>query len=64
MMKGKIKMLKIKLVRGLAGKKETQRKVVRALGLSRLGSQVERADTPAIRGMVNKVQHLLRVVEI
>jgi large subunit ribosomal protein L30 len=37
--------------------------VVRSLGLTKLNQIVERPDTPAIRGMVNKVPHLLRIVE-
>lgn len=54
-------MLKITLTRGLVAKTETQRKVVRALGLRKFGSTVEHADTPTIRGMVRKVSHLLTV---
>lgn len=54
-------MLKITLTRGLVGKKETQKKVVAALGLGKYGSSVVHADTPTIRGMVNKVSHLVSV---
>jgi len=56
-------MLKITLTRGLIGKTETQRKVIAALGLGKYGSSVVRADSPTIRGMVNKVSHLVTVVE-
>jgi large subunit ribosomal protein L30 len=54
-------MLKITLTKGLVGKTEVQKKVVRALGLRKFGSTVEHADTPTIRGMVRKVEHLLTV---
>ena len=54
-------MLKITLTRGLVAKMETQRKVVRALGLGKYGSAVVHADSPTIRGMVRKVSHLLKV---
>jgi large subunit ribosomal protein L30 len=56
-------MLKITLTKGLIGKTETQRKVITALGLGKYGSSVVRADSPTIRGMVNKVSHLVTVVE-
>lgn len=56
-------MLKITLTKGLIGKTEKQRKVVAALGLGKYGSSVTRADSPTIRGMVNKVSHLVTVVE-
>ncbi len=55
--------LKITLVRSLIGRPETQRKVVRALGLGKTNSVVEKADNPQIRGMVNKVAHLIKVEE-
>lgn len=54
-------MLKITLTRGMVGKKETQIKVVRALGLGKYGSSVVHADSPTIRGMVTKVSHLVSV---
>lgn len=54
-------MLKITLTRGLVGKKETQKKVVQALGLGKYGSSVVHADSPTIRGMVTKVSHLVSV---
>jgi large subunit ribosomal protein L30 len=52
-------MLKITLTAGLVGKMETQRKVVRALGLGKYGSTAVHADSPTIRGMVRKVSHLV-----
>lgn len=54
-------MLKITLTAGLVGKKDTQKRIVRALGLGKFGSTVEHADTPTIRGMVNKIPHLVSV---
>lgn len=54
-------MLKITLTRGMVGKKETQKKVVQALGLGKYGSSVVHADSPTIRGMVTKVSHLVSV---
>ena len=55
--------LKLKLVRSLIGATEHQRQIVRGLGLRRLQHTVERQDTPEVRGMVNKVSHLVQVIE-
>jgi large subunit ribosomal protein L30 len=41
-----------------------QKRTIRALGLRRLGQTVEHRDTPAIRGMINKVRHLVTVAEV
>jgi large subunit ribosomal protein L30 len=54
-------MLKITLTSGLIGKRETQKKIIRALGLRKFGSSVTRAECPTIRGMINKVSHLVTV---
>jgi large subunit ribosomal protein L30 len=54
-------MLKITLTSGMVAKKETQIKVIRALGLRKFGSTVIHADTPVIRGMITKVSHLVSV---
>ena len=59
----KAKTLKIRQVRSLAGRPRSQREVVRSLGLRRIRHQVERPDTPAVRGMVNKIPHLVEIVE-
>ena len=56
-------MLKITLTSGLIGKQKTQRRVVTALGLGKYGSSVVHADSPTIRGMINKVHHLVTVVK-
>jgi large subunit ribosomal protein L30 len=55
--------LKIIQVRSCIGRKEHQRKVLRALGITRVGLVVTHNDTPQIRGMINKIGHLLQVTE-
>lgn len=55
--------LKIKWVRSTIACPEKHRRVIRGLGLRRLRQVVERPDTPAIRGMVAKVPHLVEVLE-
>jgi large subunit ribosomal protein L30 len=56
------KKIKVKLVKGLAGCKESHRATVRGLGLRHLNHTVEVIDTPAVRGMIDKVYYLVRVV--
>jgi len=56
------KRVKIKLVKGLAGCKQSHRDTVRGLGLKRINHIVELEDTPSIRGMINKVYYLVQVV--
>ncbi len=56
--------LRIKYVRSAIGRKQDQKDTVHALGLRRLGDVSEHEDNPVIRGMVNKVQHLLEVEEV
>ncbi len=51
--------IKVKLVRGLAGCPETHRVVVRGLGLKKRESTKLLPDTPAIRGMIDKVGYLV-----
>ncbi len=55
--------LKITLVRSTIGRPEKHRKVVRGMGLTKLNKTVELEDTPAIRGMVNAVSHLVKSEE-
>ena len=55
------KTIKVKLVKGLAGCKQSHRDTVRGLGLRRIHQIVELQDTPAVRGMINKVNYLVRV---
>lgn len=56
------KTVKVKLVKGLIGTCETHRATVRGLGLRRVNSIAELEDTPAVRGMINKVSYLVKVV--
>ncbi|HHF52514.1 MAG TPA: 50S ribosomal protein L30 [Candidatus Aminicenantes bacterium] len=58
------KKLRIKLVRSLVGRPRKQREVVRGLGLRRINSEVMRRDCPEVRGMVDKVSHLVNVEEL
>jgi large subunit ribosomal protein L30 len=53
--------LQITLRRSRIGTTPRQREVLRGLGLRRINSKVLREDTPSIRGMVNKVVHLVEV---
>ncbi|HZD59949.1 MAG TPA: 50S ribosomal protein L30 [Anaerolineae bacterium] len=56
--------LRIKQVRSAIGRNEKQKKTIRALGLKRIRDVVEQEDRPEIRGMIQKVQHLVEVEEI
>jgi large subunit ribosomal protein L30 len=53
--------VKVTLVKSPIGFKDNQEQVVRGLGLRRIRHTVELKDTPAIRGMIHKVRHLLEV---
>ncbi|HEV2473230.1 MAG TPA: 50S ribosomal protein L30 [Chthonomonadales bacterium] len=53
--------LKITLRKSPIGYERTQKETVRSLGLKRLRHTVEQVDTPAIRGMLHKVRHLVEV---
>lgn len=59
----KTKQIRIKLVRSLIGSSPAQRKVVAALGLSKKDQIVEHNDSATIMGMVNKVSHLVSIVD-
>jgi large subunit ribosomal protein L30 len=54
------KTVKVTLVRSLIGTRPEHRASVRGLGLRRIRHTVELADTPAVRGMINKVAYLVR----
>ncbi len=54
------KRVRVTLVRGLIGTRESHRATVRGLGLRRINHTVELEDTPAVRGMINKVGYLLK----
>jgi large subunit ribosomal protein L30 len=54
--------IKVQLVKGLIGTRQDHRATVRGLGLRRVNSVRELQDTPSIRGMINKVAYLVKVV--
>ena len=56
------KTVKVQLVKGLIGTRESHRATVRGLGLRRVNSVSELQDTPSVRGMINKVAYLVKVV--
>ena len=55
--------LRIKLVKSGIGYTQRQKDTLRGLGLTKMQKEVTLQDTPAIRGMVNKVSHLVKVLE-
>lgn len=57
------KKLQITLTKSVIGSKPAQRKTVEALGLRKINQTVEHEDNVAIRGMINKVDHLVTVTE-
>ena len=59
-----MKKLRIKLIRSSIGRPEKHKKVVLGLGLKKLNRTVIKDDTPAIRGMIDKVHYLVKVQEI
>jgi large subunit ribosomal protein L30 len=56
--------LRITLIRSVIGRPGDQGTTVASLGLRRMHQTVEKPDNPSIRGMVNKVRHLVRVEEV
>jgi large subunit ribosomal protein L30 len=57
------KKILVTLVRSPIGYPEPQKRTVRALGLRRMHQTIEHFDTPALRGMITKVTHLVEVQE-
>jgi large subunit ribosomal protein L30 len=57
------KTIKIRQVKSVIGTMRKHREVIKGLGLRRIGDEVERPDTPAVRGMLAKVGYLLEVEE-
>jgi large subunit ribosomal protein L30 len=55
--------IKIKMTGSVIGGTDEQRATVRGLGLRKIHQVVEREDTPMVRGMINKVSHLVSVVD-
>ncbi len=64
MAKRKQKRIKVTQVRSSIGRKPDQRKTLVALGLGRIGKTREFTDTPQIRGMIDKVKHLVTWEEV
>jgi len=56
-----MKKIKVRLVKSITGCRQSHRDTVRGLGLRRINHVVELTDTPAVRGMVNKVNYLVRI---
>ena len=56
------KTVKVQLVRSPIGTKQAHRDTVRGLGLRKLNSVSELQDTPSVRGMINKVDYLVKVL--
>ena len=54
----------VKQVRSAIGRKQIQKKTLIALGITKVGMEVTHDDTPQIRGMINKISHLLDVAEV
>ena len=54
--------IRVTLLKSVAGIRKTHRATVRGLGLKRINHAVELADTPAVRGMINKVSYLVLVL--
>ncbi|WMJ76604.1 MULTISPECIES: 50S ribosomal protein L30 [unclassified Sedimentibacter] len=55
--------IKIKQIRSINSRTPNQIKNMEALGLRKIGQVVEKEDTPQIRGMIKKVEHMVEVVE-
>ncbi len=55
--------LNVTLVKSMIGRPEKHRRVLRGMGLTKINRTVSLEDTPSIRGMVNKVSHLVRMEE-
>jgi large subunit ribosomal protein L30 len=58
------KKIRVTLVKSPIGYEKSQKATVRALGLRRLNSSAVHNDTPPVRGMINKIIHLVKVEEV
>ena len=58
-----VKMLKVTLVKSPIGYAKRQKLTVQSLGLKKIGQTVEHKNVPSIRGMINRVSHLVKVEE-
>ncbi|HPP31485.1 MAG TPA: 50S ribosomal protein L30 [Soehngenia sp.] len=55
--------IKIKLIKSPVGKPESQRKVVEALGFRKVNQVIEKNDTPQIRGMIDKINYMVEIID-
>jgi large subunit ribosomal protein L30 len=55
--------IKIQYYRSMIGYSKKQKLMVKSLGITKLNQTIERPDSPAMRGVVAKIPHLLRIVE-
>ena len=62
-MSDELKTISVKQIRGLSGSRELHRKSVKGLGIKKINNVVDVIDTPANRGMINKVKHLVEIIE-
>jgi large subunit ribosomal protein L30 len=63
MAKTALKQIKIRLKKSLIGSSDSQRKVATGLGLRKINQVVEHFNSPTILGMVNKISHLVEIIE-
>lgn len=59
-----MKKLRIKQIKSVIDRPERQKATVKALGLRKINQEVEHEDSPQIRGMIRKVEHLVTFEEI
>ena len=57
------KTIKIMLLKSGIGRKSDQKKTLIGLGLNRVGKTRELEDTPSVRGMINRVNHLVKIIQ-
>ncbi|MBQ0022101.1 MAG: 50S ribosomal protein L30 [Prevotellaceae bacterium] len=55
--------IKIKQVKGQAGRPADQKSTLESLGLGKINRVVEREDSPSLRGMIRKVEHLVEIID-
>ena len=56
-------LLKVTLIKSMIGRPEKHRRVLCGMGLTKLNKTVELKDTPSIRGMIDKISHLVKAEE-
>lgn len=59
-----MKRLRVKLIKSLIDEKDDHKRTARALGLRRVGAERVHDDSPGVRGMVDKIKHLVKVEEL